>query len=180
MRVDLAAGDPLGERPEQRIGCPPRALVVDAGMLGDALHERRCVQDLDVASARKQRGETSGQLGDQVAPLVVRNRARQGIEDRAHVVLCDCGVDARPPGHATQELVRVEALGRRCRRDPRCKLRRQLRGDLARLLAVDALGERLQRRAAGALRALAAVREVLRDDLQEALVVHDAGFRICR
>lgn len=124
---------------------------VAPGALRDPLQQHLERQDLDRGSPRQQRRELLRQLGLNVGELVGARGLRQRHEDRAGQPLGGGHVHRRAPGHAADELIDIETLGRIRGEQPWAQLRRQLLREVASLRWREPLGERRQGGACGTL-----------------------------
>jgi hypothetical protein len=144
--LHLAACNALGERYEDRLGL----VVGDAGVVGDELQEAARRERLRPRSRLQPGAVVPRQLRGQVVELAPADRLPQHREHRVGVAFRGGHVDALAVGHATDELVDVEALRIGWGGDPWGQLVGQFLRQVPRLSGGDALRERLQGRLLGA------------------------------
>jgi hypothetical protein len=173
--LDLASGEPLGERCEHRVHGAHGGVAVEPRALLHPREEGLPGHDLDLWADRQQRGVVARQLRGHVGQLARARRSPQRQEDGSHVPLRGRGVDPHALRDAADEFVDVESLRVGVGVHPPAQLHREPVGQIARLAGRDALAERLERRPRHGLGLVPAeVRRGLHGP-DELLVVHEGA-----
>jgi hydroxymethylpyrimidine/phosphomethylpyrimidine kinase len=179
--VRLAAGDAVPERLQNGSGREDGIIEVESRPRGNASDElvrvdsRRLHADRLLTRSQSRRGQVAEvlrQLGDHVVQLLAVECAPQRGEDGLGMLPRGLVGHAFALGDALHELIDAERLGFVPVVDPLGSGPRQLLGDVARLPAGEALGERAQRGLYRPLGLLPGRLRVPLDGLNEALVVH--------